>query len=718
MPQYVITAPDGKKYRVSGEGTADEALAHFQQNYKSQQQPSVSAQPSEPVPEQSGFKQRALGVLGDIAKGVGSAGELGAHVISGAAGSLGGGLTYLGTLAATGGDIEAAKAVQEGTQSALTYQPRLQTAQTGARAVQEVMAIPGQIGTAVGDKTLDAMNALGFSPEVSATTAATIAAVPDAALQMLGLRAGEKGSAAIKESGAAKVKETPIPTKQELKSGSQAAYKRAEEAGVIIKPESFEKSKNALVSTLEKEGIDPTLHPSTTAALKRITETEGPLTLEKLETLRKIAKSAESTINGADKRLAYKVVDHIDDYMQALKEGDVSSGNPKAATAALAEARNLWSRTRKTDVIDELMQRAELSASNFTGSGLENAIRTEFRALAKNPRRMKTFTAEEQAAIKRVVQGGKIENGLRMFGKFAPTGVVSAALSGGAGFAAGGPLGAVALPLAGAAARKGATAMTMRNVNRAQELMRRGPKQIEVAAPAAEQAKNLGINRRANVMQSADKAPATGAAVVKTGPGEWTVFKDRKPLQSYTDEATANSDLAAINKPPRSAAAIKAELELINKRAESLPKESTNPKVVAFNKRSTALKDELAKVEKPAHDVQLDTGELGEVTAKTANGEVLAQESGPYLQVKRSDVAKGSRGHGEGIAMIVRLFDEAAKRKLKLASDFSVSPDAINVYKALERRGFTVKQNPATRNSRGGLVSADPRVPVFEVTKK
>lgn len=36
MPSYLITAPDGRKYRVSGQGTADEALAHFQQQYAGQ----------------------------------------------------------------------------------------------------------------------------------------------------------------------------------------------------------------------------------------------------------------------------------------------------------------------------------------------------------------------------------------------------------------------------------------------------------------------------------------------------------------------------------------------------------------------------------------------------------------------------------------------------------------------------------------------------------
>jgi hypothetical protein len=265
-----------------------------------------------------------------------------------------------------------------------------------------------------------------------------------------------------------------VPSKEALKKASQAAYKRAEDAGVIIRPESFGRAKQVISDLLEKEGIDPTLHPSTTAALKRISETEGPVTLQKLETLRRIAKDAEGAMAPADKRLAVKIVDTIDKYAETLGTKDISAGNP-AAVSALKEARNLWSRARKADVIDDIMERAELSAPNFSASGMENAIRTEFRSLAKNERKMRMFNAEERAAIKRVAKGGPIENTLRMLGKFAPTGVVSTAGSIGAGLMTAGPVGAVALPVGGAVARYGASKMTLRNAQRAQELMRRGP---------------------------------------------------------------------------------------------------------------------------------------------------------------------------------------------------------------------------------------------------
>lgn len=46
MPTFVITAPDGKRFRVSGEGTKEEALSHFQSQYQSESKPEAPPDPS------------------------------------------------------------------------------------------------------------------------------------------------------------------------------------------------------------------------------------------------------------------------------------------------------------------------------------------------------------------------------------------------------------------------------------------------------------------------------------------------------------------------------------------------------------------------------------------------------------------------------------------------------------------------------------------------
>jgi hypothetical protein len=272
------------------------------------------------------------------------------------------------------------------------------------------------------------------------------------------------------------------PTIEELKVQSQAAYKAAKDANVNIAPESFTNLKNRVNVILKGEGLNKTLHPMTTAALKEINATKGVVPLNDLETLRKIANDAKGA-PGADGQKASVLIDEIDDYIGNLGGKDVTSGDPKAAQI-LGDARNLWSRKAKAEEINHLIERAKLSAPNFSASGMENALRTEFRALAKNKNRMRRFTKEEQAAIKKVAVGGPLENTLRFLGKFSPQGALSTAISGSVGFGLGGPVGAVALPAAGFASRVAATRMTKANALRAEEAMRRGPPRKPVRKPA------------------------------------------------------------------------------------------------------------------------------------------------------------------------------------------------------------------------------------------
>jgi hypothetical protein len=121
-------------------------------------------------------------------------------------------------------------------------------------------------------------------------------------------------------------------------------------------------------------------------------------------------------------------------------------------------------------------------------------------------------------------------------------------------------------------------------------------------------------------------------------------------------------------------------------------------------------------VNTPVHTVDEDTGQHT-VALPSGTGELLAQENGNYLQVKRADVVPGERGKGNSQAMMATLADIAVERGLTLASDFSVSPDAQRVYEALSKKGFEVKENPNSPGVNGSKVSNHPRIPVYEVSR-
>jgi hypothetical protein len=384
--------------------------------------------------------------------------------------------------------------VVEKVQGAFTYQPRTMIGQKFAETIGIPFQKLAEGADYVGGKVADATG----SPALGAATNTAIQAAPG----LVGLR-GKVGNGrsnsrpntplaegapeaspapaaqAGRNPGLARVPEKP-PSIDELRTQKTAAYKRAEETGVVVSRGAINRLKVDLVSDLKKEGLDVDLHPKANAALKRVLNSRGQLTLSEIETLRKIANDAKGSIDKSDARLGAKIVDHIDEFEANLSDADVISGTPAAATA-FKEARSLNTRFSKATELEELVERARLSAPNFSGSGMENALRTEFRGLAKNKSKMRRFNAAEQVAIKKVAMGGPLENAMRMLGKFAPRGPISTGF-GFATAATAGPLG-LAVPLAGEAGRFAATRMTMKNVNRASELVRAGPQKNALAVP-------------------------------------------------------------------------------------------------------------------------------------------------------------------------------------------------------------------------------------------
>lgn len=153
----------------------------------------ATATPVAPAAQPSTLNS-ALGILSRVGNGVISGiPETMLHLGTGAVAGLGGGLNYLGTLAATGGDTDAAKAVQEATQQALTYQPRTKEGKAIANAADKALGlIPAALNKA-GEVTADATG--------SPLLGAAVNTGGNALLQLAGLRSLRGAGAA--EAGAA-----------------------------------------------------------------------------------------------------------------------------------------------------------------------------------------------------------------------------------------------------------------------------------------------------------------------------------------------------------------------------------------------------------------------------------------------------------------------------------------------------------------------------------
>jgi len=260
---------------------------------------------------------------------------------------------------------------------------------------------------------------------------------------------------------------------QELRSLADNAYAAARAAGTVFKPSSAQKIVDDLSAVAKDFGGDKVLQPKAMRGLEILTE-RAPSSLDDIETSRRILSDvAFNAVERSERKLASRMIDKLDEIVSGFGKNDLLSGSDQAVKS-LNNARGLWTRVSKGEKIQSLIDRAGVRASQFSGSGEENALRTEFRQLAMNERRMRGFNKEEREAIRRVAEGGSTENVLRYLGKLAPTGIVSGGIGGTLGYTLGGPAGAIAVPAIGAAARSGATGLTRSNAEFASQLARAG----------------------------------------------------------------------------------------------------------------------------------------------------------------------------------------------------------------------------------------------------
>lgn len=265
-----------------------------------------------------------------------------------------------------------------------------------------------------------------------------------------------------------------VPTTQQLKSAANQAYSAADQAGLEIAPKAFSDAVDDIAILMQKEGMDKTIHPKALAALQRLTEAQGGTPrLSDIDTLRRVVKSAAASNDASERRLANMMVNKLDDFVNNLKPSDVVAGDAVKATSALNKARDLWSRSRKSEIIEEAVTKAQnRAASTGSGGNADNAIRQNIRAILDSPKKSRGFSQDERDLMLKVVRGGPVQNLMRLVGKLSPSGNgLMAALSIGA--TAHNPLLAVA-PAAGMVSKSMADQATGKTVDTLLRTVRSG----------------------------------------------------------------------------------------------------------------------------------------------------------------------------------------------------------------------------------------------------
>lgn len=273
----------------------------------------------------------------------------------------------------------------------------------------------------------------------------------------------------------ASLKKTATPSTDELKTAAREVYKEIDNLGATVNSSRVTGLTRDLSTTIRSEGFNKRIHPKVAAALDEFEKIKGTnQPISNLDTLRKVARSAASSIEPDEARLGAIMVGKVDDFLDNLDQAALVGGNADEVGRKFKDARQLWQRARKGDDIEYAFERAKNQASGF-----ENGLRVQFRSILNNKKKMRGYTPEEKAAMEQVVRGGSLENTAKAIGKFGfsegqATSMLMGSLGVAGGAAVGGGAGAVAVPLVGQVSKNLAQKLTRNNAELVSQIVRQG----------------------------------------------------------------------------------------------------------------------------------------------------------------------------------------------------------------------------------------------------
>lgn len=275
---------------------------------------------------------------------------------------------------------------------------------------------------------------------------------------LAGLAAGVTTGAAA---GLRPTKRESVPSTEDLLARSKVNYDILDKSGFQLDTQQFNQHMSTLPSKLKTEtGYVRNAYPKIGAVLDELVNNE-PKDVAQITGMRRIIGTAAKSNDPAERMMASKLLDEFDDYVLNAPPSAIVRGD-KSAIEAWKAARADYAKTKKSELIEDIIARAEVSQG-----GKEATVAQGLSALAKNDKKMRFFTPEEQDAIREAAKGGTLQSMLRTIGKFTPL-TPAAAI-----FTAVSPFGAYTAG-AGLAARETATALRDRQVRRLAEQMRLG----------------------------------------------------------------------------------------------------------------------------------------------------------------------------------------------------------------------------------------------------
>lgn len=257
---------------------------------------------------------------------------------------------------------------------------------------------------------------------------------------------------------------------------AQQRYDALDQMGFKFKTPEFVADMKNVTANLRAEGYTSTGFPKIAGAVNELTSSTQPKDWAELQALRKIIRGAQKSTDPDEKRLGSILLDGFDNYLMKVDQTKIEVGDSKVLSKTWAEARDAYSKMKKSEIFTDMLEEAKLDKSKFTQSGAENSMATQLRQLAKNDKRMAMFTSEERDAIRKAAEGDNAQYLLKFFGKFAPTGVITGGVTGGITYHD--PFTGAVIAAATLAAKAGATKYRMGTIEELANQMRTGSRPV------------------------------------------------------------------------------------------------------------------------------------------------------------------------------------------------------------------------------------------------
>ncbi len=219
-------------------------------------------------------------------------------------------------------------------------------------------------------------------------------------------------------------------TVEELTSLKNATYKQADNAGVAYSPQGYDRMLAGIAKDFQADNFNPDRHKVAASFIQDMVSKRGqPLSLTQLDQLRQnvrrdlITPSYGNPAASADAHFGGIILDEIDDLIATAKGADVLTGSAADGNTLILAARELNTRLRKTELLEDALTRAERrAASTGSGGNINNAIRQNIRAILDSPKKRRAFSKAELFEMEALIRQGSMENFLRWVGKFSPSG--------------------------------------------------------------------------------------------------------------------------------------------------------------------------------------------------------------------------------------------------------------------------------------------------------